>query len=525
MKIKLILAFLLVVGPLKAQNSEFQLHDNGLIYSEAAMGKLKHIVDSLNLKFKVCDANKKYYSNQQCVAHYISLEGKTAKQARADIDKNISFEEFVKKYPKAEVLEKLVVMASNYKDYRGNNRLDFFSMRLSEKRGYATSVDFENKKMAEVIHGNWMYNYSEKARYSNESIAAYYIVKPFESVQLPQKYTRQIQYSDCLIDTTATVFTDNAKDSGVRYYSDAPNKARAFGEYVDSVLDMPTFDYDKFEVLMGMDTVNFEKPNKKLSKKERAESNKRREVVEKEFEVFQDKMEKWQERRLSRIDSLKINDPNFMPKLMEAYAEVKETKASNDDFEEYVGLYVSKEAELELKRNRRVIGGCSMDDSPRRHAFSIALLSAETTKWEIFLQSHLNIMNDRFDRVSDGSWAQKGRSTYIREIEDLDINVLDLLFGISFRVENPSRNHYYGSINRLGRALSESNQKTEFENQALAMIEDNDLDVYNRLLVYFLFSNYNHNLENEFQQKRNKERLKASIAKLPDYVASKIEIE
>jgi hypothetical protein len=271
-----------------------------------------------------------------------------------------------------------------------------------------------------------------------------------------------------------------------------------------------------------MDTIDFDKPNKKLSKKKREESNRKRVIIEKEFEVFQDKMNAWQEKRLSRIDSLKNNDSSFMTKLMEAYTESKENKSSDDQFEEYVGLYISKDAELELKRNRRVVGGCSMDDSPRIHALNIALLSAETTKWEIFLQSHLNIMNDRFDRVSDGSWAQKGRSTYIREIEDLNINVLDLLFGISLRVNNAAENHYYGSISRLGRALSESKNQIDFENKSLAMIEDNDLDIYNRLLIYFLLRNYNNYLPNEFQQKQNIERLKISISKLPDYVASKI---
>ncbi|MFN7676490.1 hypothetical protein [Flavobacterium sp.] len=520
MKTNLILVFMLVVGQIKAQNPEFKQYDNGLIYSDVAMGKLKHIVDSLNLKFKVCDVNKKFYSNRQTIAHHISLEVKQVKEAKADIDMNISFDEFVKKYPKAKVVEKLVLIATTYKNYRDENELEFFNMELSENSNF--SLSFENKNESEVIHGNWIYNYNEKTKYSDEDIQAYYILKPFESLELPEKYSRLIQYSDCLIDTTATVFTNKAKNSGVRYYSDTLTKARVFIQYVDQVLKRPEFEPEKFDVLIGMDTIDFDKPNKKLSKKKREESNRKRVIIEKEFEVFQDKMNAWQEKRLSRIDSLKNNDSSFMTKLMEAYTESKENKSSNDQFEEYVGLYISKDAELELKRNRRVVGGCSMDDSPRIHALNIALLSAETTKWEIFLQSHLNIMNDRFDRVSDGGWAQQGRSTYIREIEDLNINVLDLLFGISLRVNNAAENHYYGSISRLGRALSESKNQIDFENKSLAMIEDNDLDIYNRLLIYFLFRNYNNYLPNEFQQKQNIERLKISISKLPDYVASKI---
>ena len=82
-------------------------------------------------------------------------------------------------------------------------------------------------------------------------------------------------------------------------------------------------------------------------------------------------------------------------------------------------------------RETRVVGSCSMDSSPREHAINIAMLSAETTDWSVFLRAHLDIMNDRFDRVSDGSYAWKDRNTYIKELEQLDINVSDLIFGKS----------------------------------------------------------------------------------------------
>ena len=118
MKTCLSIALLFTFFCSNGQDSEFGVTDKGLIYSDAAMGKLKHIVDSLNLKFKVCDANKKYYSNSQAIANHILLEGAKAREAKTDIEKNISFEEFVKKYPKAKVVEKLLVIEANYKNYR-----------------------------------------------------------------------------------------------------------------------------------------------------------------------------------------------------------------------------------------------------------------------------------------------------------------------------------------------------------------------------------------------------------------------
>lgn len=184
-----------------------------------------------------------------------------------------------------------------------------------------------------------------------------------------------------------------------------------------------------------------------------------------------------------------------------------------------------KEKLLEEMRSIHVVGGCSMDSRPREHAMNIALLSAETTNWEVFLKSHLDIMNDRFDRMSDGSYAKAQRKTYIKELEELDINVNDLLIGISLRIENPAINHYYGNIGRLGRAISESKNKLDFESQILSMIEDNELDDYNRIISYFLFISYNNYLDNKEEHKRNIEKVKSSITKLPVYLKENIKIE
>ena len=189
--------------------------------------------------------------------------------------------------------------------------------------------------------------------------------------------------------------------------------------------------------------------------------------------------------------------------------------------------YISTNRQIKLldqMRSTRVIGNCSMDGRPREHAVNIALLSAETTNWGVFLKSHLDIMNDRFDRISDGSYAWAQRKTYIKEIEDLHINVNDLLIGISLRIENKAKNHYYGSIGRVGRAISESENREEFETTILSMIEDSELDNYNRVISYFLFISYNNYLENEDDQKENLIKLKKSIKSLPSYLSNKIDL-
>lgn len=518
---KLIVFMILICMHLNAQNTEFKVYDNGLIYSENSVSKLKHIVDSLNLKFKVCEFNKAFLSCAQAKANFVNMSEGKVLEAKKDIENNMSFLEFKAKYPKINYDENLVVVKSTYKDYENNENIVFSSLELGKSDNKRISNKSNIVSGTDKFIGKWIYEFEEKSEYSKASLRAFYFIEEFKTKPISDKYAKLIQYSDCMIDTTAQIFYDNAKDSGVRYFDTLPNKAKKFQEYVNRVLSKPSFSNEKMKIVYGYDEMAFNGKSKKKNKNDIAKE----ELVAREYDVYQKKMENWESLRISRSDSLKKADSNFIVMLNEALAEAKTNKFSDDEFEEYVGRYIGKEVELELKRNRRVIGGCSMDNSPRNHALNIAMLSAETTKWEIFLRSHLNIMNDRFDRVSDGSYAQGGRNTYIKEIEVLDINVLDLILGISLRIENPAKNHYYSSISRVGRALSESENPILVETSLLNMISDNNLDDYNRILMYYLFDNYNYNLSDKNAKKVNQSKLKIAVSSMPDYISSKIIFE
>ncbi len=390
------------------QESEFKVYKNGLIYSEDAMSKLGQVVDSLNLKFKTCDLNKKFYTKYQTIGYIVSLDKGNIKQAKQDIENQISFDEFVKKYPQAKVEKNKLIIRRKYKNYREKEIVEFEEFDL--KSDYGFSIQTEDLKLYnKEVKNTWLFKYHKKTDYSEESIDAFYFPENFKSNEIPHKYALMIGYSDCLIDTTATKFKDNLKDGWIE-----------------------------------------------------------------------------------------------LPKNWQNYSEKKKSKL------------------LEEMRSTRVVGGCSQDSRPRDHAVNIALLSAETYNWSVFLKSHLDIMNDRFERASDGSYAWSARNTYIKELETLDINVLDLILGISLRVENPATNHYYGSIGRIGRAIAETNNSNEFENAILAAVSDTELDDYNRLLFYFLFKNYNYYIQNEEQKMINKEKLLLAINTLPDYYKSEL---
>lgn len=507
---------------LNAQNNEFKVYNNGLIYSENSVVKLKYIVDSLNLKFKACDFNKTFLSCAQTKANFVSLEGEESLEAKKDLENNMSYLEFKAKYSKNNFEENLVVVKSYYGNFRGIEKVSFSNLELGKIRRHEIILpQKEIDSQKENFNGKWFFNFYEKTKYSKASLKAFYFVEEFKTKPMVDKYARLIQYSDCMVDTTTHVFFDGAKDESglIGYNPSLPNKALKFNLYVGKVLNKPSFDYKKLSKLYSYnEIIDINGKPKTLTKQDLAEKN----ILDEEYKTYQRHLKNWESLRLSRLDSLKKSDSNFMLMLDDALVEVKTNKSSNDEFEEYVGRYVSKETELELKRSRRVMGGCSMDSRPRIHALNIALLSAETAKWEVFLRSHLNIMNDRFDRASDGSYAQGARNTYIKEIEVLDINVLDLILGISLRIENPFKNHYFSSIDRVGRALSESRNPRLVEKTILDMISDNSLDDYNRILMYYLFDNYNYNLIDKKIKKLNQSKLQLAVSKMPDYISSRI---
>lgn len=465
-----------------SQYKEFGESANGLIYPDSTITQLKHIVDSLNLKFKYCDLNKTYIAKPQAKGHYVYLEKGDVVAAAKDMKAGISFESFVAKYPLAVVTMQTYVVKYSYQNYKKEDIIEFSSLVLNDGKERNIQLKKDIELYNRSLKDHWVYDYTDSTQYYGAFIKAFYFLEDLKQPVIPEAYARMIQYSDCLVDTTEKIFYDNAEVSDGWWGRKTPDEIKAFMNYLNAKCPEP----------------NSYKKNEKAYRK---------------------KYDIWYVNHYIVFDKLHQNDPKFNTLLKAAVQAGIEQGGTYDEFEEYVGRYVSKDVELEMKRHRKVQGMCSMDQSPRYHALDIAMLSAETNHWEIFLRSHLDIMNDRFDRMSDGSYAYGRRQTYIKELEVLDINVLNLLLGISIRIENPSSNHYFGSIARIGRALSESRDASKIEAMMLTMISDQNLDINNRVTMYYLFLNYNYYLIDEKMQKDNMEKLHKAVLSMPDFLA------
>lgn len=145
-----------------SQNEEFSKSGNGLIYSDATIGQLKFIVDSLNLKHKICELNKIYQAKSQAKAHFVSVQKINVKEARQDITAGISFEDFMVKYPKATIERELLVVKYRYKNDDGKDAISFRSVELDNKFDHALQFDKQISYYEGPLKGKWIINYSSK---------------------------------------------------------------------------------------------------------------------------------------------------------------------------------------------------------------------------------------------------------------------------------------------------------------------------------------------------------------------------
>ncbi|MEY4925621.1 MAG: hypothetical protein RI894_57 [Bacteroidota bacterium] len=471
------------------QESEFKTFENGLIYNPITMQKLGKIVDSLQLKYRFCEVGRTYRARYQAVGSYIKLT-EDIERAENDIFMDTNLEVFLQKNPKAH-LERDLLLITEFNNQAENDSIS--KIRTIPIQGeFDHQIPLNNNDIisyyAVPLTRHWVTNRNELGE-----LEAFYISRQFESKAMAVRYGHIAQFVECMVDTTTQVLLAGA----TREFELDENDKSKTGEFLKLV---NTFD---------------NKPNYEKYRLENGSFD---------YEKYGIALKKWDSLRLQRLDNELSKTLEFKKALDDAVQDALASGLPNSQLEYYAGKYYSKSSELLLKRKRAVLGAGSMDAGARIHTRTIAVLAAETANWEVFLRSHLDILNDRLDHLSDqNSYALNTRETYIKELELLGIDVPNLMLGICLRIENPSQNHYYGDVGRVGRALAETGQTEAVEKLLLETIADPALDDYNRLLTYHLFLTYNLSLKDELKKTENDLRLKRICKeKLPRYLYEKI---
>jgi len=152
------------------------------------------------------------------------------------MENDISFDDFIKKHKPFHVEKNTLVIKHKYKDHRDINIVEFSSIELGNLNDHDISFSENSSKYNKSMKGKWILKYHEKTSYSKESIDAFYFIEELISKPIPLSYARMIQYSDCMVDTSALVFTKNAKRSGMRYKNETSPKMENFLNYVTKLI-------------------------------------------------------------------------------------------------------------------------------------------------------------------------------------------------------------------------------------------------------------------------------------------------
>lgn len=456
-------------------SGEFKMYGNGLIYSDATMSQIKILVDSLNLRFKSCEP-KTFRSLEQGHATYLSVTS-NLKGAREAIRKNISLDQFIERFPATIVIKNTWVVKEQAYD-EGKEKIRYTS--LDDDYKYI-SPDPVPQNQTE----GWVYEDHD------EEIEAFYL-HGLKSVSIPEEYARLIQYVDCVIDTTTTIFPTKAQPYPFAYNLADGSKVK---EFIDIAMD---FEPEP------------QKPPTDESGKEQIRGS---------YEKYQKDRDDWNIKRMAALDN-KMHDPETSRIFSEAVEEAI-TNQNGRVLDEYAERYLPPAKTLELKRSFVVHGFCGADTGPRRHAQAICVLAAESRQWDIFLRAHLDILNDNFQRSSDGSYAWHSRGTYIKELEESGINAVDLLVGTTLSSKDISKNHYLAATSRVGRALAESSHGADVEDLLLRMAQDDRFDIFNRTEMLYVLVSYNRYAKTRELYLANLPKIKQAVSSLPEEVQSR----
>ena len=444
--------FWLVPGNAGAQSSEFTVHSNGYIYPATTMGQLRHIVDSLDLRYRTCSADPRYTSNAQAMASAYAVDDRTLAHLEERLGGDWTSFRIATLPDSTKLIRRGLLL-----DRHGAAGRRFSLVPLNY--GYRMTLNLaaeEVRRLSPTLYFDgragrlWVLDHEPRSR------------------PLPARYAKMVEYVGCMVDTTQALFLPAAETATGDYLDDRKieKKNRKFLRYLSRYpAKEPVDPYDSDETYADSVYTNYLRAM--LS--------------------YEEGQMKWLEDRIN-------DDPDARRFLDDLVAHVAGGHTVGERLESFLETCGRYEAALRSKRLRRVYGSCSMDASPRYHAMDIARLSAAAVEWPVFLRAHLNIMNDRFNRATDGSYARAGRGTYVGELEALGLRTTELLVGSCLDAQGLPEGHYRGDWSRVGRALTEAKDQEGVLRLLGDLVTDESLDDYNRLtgvyLLRFMARNY-----------------------------------
>lgn len=450
------------------------------IITENNIKGLSAIVDSLNAVFDTKEFTDTLKSFPIAIADYFRITLKNPDDFTENLDKNIPVKRLIELYPNLIVDKDLMITKVKSRKRHDKSFITYRSYDIGNSRGHYLWMPYDSLEFYNNEKGRYLYSKDYDKYDDLYEIYGFYIKSDFQVKTLPSKYVRAIKYADFIIGD-ATIFNNSNVNKFRRYRRWELTKIDTFIEFYHKAINRP----------------------------ERKDGE--------DFAQHLERFSKWEEKKDYLTDSLYKHNSQFREKLHEIYNYALQKHKSDDELEYLVEKFMSKQAALNLLRAAPKIGSCSADSSPQEQMKKIARLSADLKKWDVFILSMLNLMNDNLFRVSDNSIVSSMRKTYFSELEKLPLDTKKLLLGISIQISNPAENHYTGNSMKIGKAIANSTRWKEYLDAYLEVLSNPQTDWFNKLHFYNIIKNAYYYTENE-DMKRTIDSIETKMVNSLPYV-------
>ena len=476
--------FLILCSTFVFGANERQFYDKFLFLNEEALEQLREEAARQEAHFLACTSERVFRAQTQARVDFFDLRGTPEDFDGIDtfLKQNPSVQSFQERY--GAFVDKAwpnSYVTRTYDQDPGEPKEAIIgfprsSYRLRQKSGEPLFTAIKVAKTWQILGDN-TYEQNKK-----RVVTLVRFRTDFQTPVIPERYNHMINYANCMINPHVKLFHNGPARTGDRAEAQAA---------LDRFVQLTAFPEPEFEDDVAS-------------------------------EVRSEVWSAWFENKEKHMRETVVPDPAFLPALEAAAAGALVLGRSEPVLDEYALKFLPGDMTLELLRLNQLMGGCSMDESPRIQATMMANLAAETGNWDVYLRSHLNLLNDRFSRVSDNSLAENQRQTHLSSLEDLGLNVLELMLGTGFTIQKDNEpGRYRGSVRRSGRALTEMSDREQAEAALEMLIFDEELDLNNRLgflMINIWYLNHTPREEAHFKGAELLEKLASSNDFLRDLV-------
>jgi hypothetical protein len=405
---------------------------------------------------------------------------------------------------------------------------------------YPNGLIYSEESMSKLKHIVDSLNLKFKTSPTPHYYAQVCAEQPFQQ-RIPYEYARMIQYADCMMDTTAPLFLNDAEEAKKISKEDS----LSVKEFSDLFYDNYFFDRC------------YELPREYIYLDEYVRKNNIQGVVletdslfmqSAEYKAYLTVYQTWETELIDIIKCIKSH-PHFDSlknkalevafrtgydaKGLESYIEnlnyiFHRARYDPIRLENYMKYLSDKDKKiiLQLKRNYTVEMLCGIDPRPPYHLQYIAILSVETDNWTSFLKAHLEAINQYYHfgfPIND--YTENNAKPYLRELEELGLDIPKLLIGICLTIDKSAKNRYSARAYRIAKALANKDVKytKQIETLLLKMIQDPNLDGFNRYICFNFLDNYISELSENEKKDTLQAKLKIASKSLPAYILKKIE--